>query len=221
MIVGTHWARDEEYHLPFYRYIARRTTQIYELTGRHKLDPEDTNYADGIYWSRQWEYPWAVEQAEPTRGMTVLDVGCGLSPLLIYLGQIGCKAYGSDPGYEGRDGLWGQAEDFGAPHVVEIRKEPMAKLSWENNYFDRVFCISVLEHIEVSKEIEQGIAEMYRVLKPNGKLIITMDELGVTIRRALLAIGVFTAGNKFTGYFDREYPSTRYPYNILGMVLEK
>lgn len=221
MKITTHWARDEEYHYPHFRHVARRTIGIHESTGQQKLDPNNGQYIDGLYWSRQWEYAWAVQQAEPQKGARVLDVGCGTAPFLIYLGQIGCKAYGSDPGNKGPDGLWGNEDGFGAPHVIEIRKEPMSALSWEDNSFDTVFCISVLEHIESPKELESGIEEMARVLKLGGRLIITMDEIGVGVRKAMLTIGVFTAGGKFIGYFDREYPATRHPYHILGMVLEK
>lgn len=221
MKVTTQWARDEEYHLPFYRQLTRRITQIHQLTGRAKLDPKTPEYSGGLYWSRQWEYPWAVQQAQPFKDMRVLDVGCGMAPFLIYLGQVGCKAYGSDPGYEGPDGLWGYGESFGAPHIVEVHRESMRELSWQDKSFDAIFCLSVLEHVSIPGEIESGIEEMKRVLKPEGKLILTVDDIGIGPRMGLLSIGVFTAGHQFEGCFDREYPSTRYPYHILGIVMEK
>lgn len=221
MVVRTQWARDDEYYLPFYRDLSYRMAQIHQITGQHRLDPDNQDYADGLYWSRRWEYPWAIEQAMPREGMRVLDVGCGLAPFLIYLGQIGCEAYGSDPGYGSGDGLCGYAEDFGTPHIVEIRKESMSKLSWEKGSFDLVFCLSVLEHVSPFGEIESGMEEMKRVLKPNGKLIVTLDATGEWERCSNLVMAVFTNGNQFTNLLDRERPSTKYPYNVLGMVLEK
>ena len=129
------WAKDEEYTIPFYQEIAAKMTEIHAYTGSRKRDPHGAHphaemYADGLYWSRQWEYPWALESAElvkpdgkPIDGieeLKVLDVGCGHAPFLVYLGQIGCQTYGSDPGADESgvsiDGLWGYFDaNFGKP----------------------------------------------------------------------------------------------------------
>ena len=221
MKVDTYWARDEEYHLPYFRKVTRKIIQTYALTGRRRHDPKEEKYANGIYWSRQWEYPFAAGQIGTPDKARVLDVGCGTSPFLVYLGQNQYRAYGSDPGLEGPDGLWGHDENFGAPHIIEIRRESMSSLSWEDDYFDYVTCLSVLEHIESSKEVVAGVEGMKRVLKPGGKLLLTVDDVGNGIRSAMLAIGVFTEGCRFEGHFDWEAPETKYPYSILSVIMEK
>jgi ubiquinone/menaquinone biosynthesis C-methylase UbiE len=61
------------------------------------------------------------------------------------------------------------------------------KLQFEDNSFDRVLCISVLEHLEEEKIDDKyvnyhkqnldviAIADMLRVLRPGGLLILTFD----------------------------------------------
>lgn len=45
------------------------------------------------------------------------------------------------------------------------------KLSFSENMFGRIICHQVLEHVPDADEV---VSEMYRVLKPNGKVIVTV-----------------------------------------------
>jgi 2-polyprenyl-3-methyl-5-hydroxy-6-metoxy-1,4-benzoquinol methylase len=51
-------------------------------------------------WARQWEYPWAVLNANLRPGLIVLDAGCGASPLLPYVAwrYEDLSLYGVDKG---------------------------------------------------------------------------------------------------------------------------
>ena len=49
------------------------------------------------HWSRRWEYPWAVLNADLQAGMRVLDIGSGGSPFPVYLGMSGFECYAADP----------------------------------------------------------------------------------------------------------------------------
>jgi len=231
------WAKDEEYTIPFYQEVAAKMAEIHAYTGSRKRDPHGAHphtgmYADGLYWSRQWEYPWALESAElvqpdgkpvdDIKELKVLDVGCGHAPFLVYLGQMGCQAYGSDPGADKSsvriDGLWGYFDaNFGKPWVKELRQEGMEKLSWPDNYFDRVFCLSVIEHVSPSAA-KAGVKKMKRVLKPGGLLVISVDN---GERHELI---INTAQMPFYGGQDAKQPGPcPFPhiYAILGMVFQK
>src|SRR5687768_5862844 len=51
-----------------------------------------------FYASRAWEYPWAITEAHLEPGMKCADVGCGQSPLTIYLkNEALCDVVGFDP----------------------------------------------------------------------------------------------------------------------------
>jgi len=231
----TRWAKDEEYDIPFYKEVTEEMIEVHAYTGARRRDPKGEHpsaelYAGGLYWSRKWEYPWAIESAglvEPDgyaikniEEIKVLDVGCGHAPFLVYLGQMGCQAYGSDPGGgpHDADGLWGIFDpNFGKPWITELRQEHMRELSWPDGYFDRVFCISVLEHLS-EEEARAGVQQMRRVLKSGGLLIISVD--GGLLKDLIIG----AAGMPFYGGADFErIPHQRYPhiYHILGMVFEK
>jgi len=228
---STRWARDEEYNIPLYKEITQEMIRIHADTGSRKGDPQGEHhhaslYAGGLYWSRRWEYPWAIESAglvksngtpiDNIKEMKVLDVGCGHAPFLVYLGQMGCQAYGSDPGAGGPDGLWGVFDpNFGKPHITELRQEGMQDLSWPDNHFDRIFCLSVIEHLP-SDQVRAGVERMRRVLKPGGLLVISVDD-GL-MRDAIIEV----AAMPFYGGVDLEpVLSSQYHYFILGMVFQK
>lgn len=52
--------------------------------------------------------------------------------------------------------------------------QDIRNLEFEDNFFDRVFCICVIEHIEPENQ-EKAIKELVRVLKPGGILSLTFD----------------------------------------------
>lgn len=53
---------------------------------------------------------------------------------------------------------------------ADVRRLPFADAS-----FDAVVSLSTLDHFPCSEEIDQALAELARVLKPDGALVITMD----------------------------------------------
>jgi SAM-dependent methyltransferase len=194
--------------------------------------PRADQYEGGLYWSRRWEYPWAIESAELVepdgyaidniKKVKVLDVGCGSAPFLVYLGMMGCQAYGSDPGGKAGmedtiDGFWFVFDkDFGKPYIKELRQEGMEDLSWPDNHFDRVFCLSVIEHLP-TWAVKKGVNEMRRVLKPGGLLVISVDN---GMQKDLI---IENSGMPFHAHrADWAKPKgSRYIYLILGMVFRK
>ena len=63
------------------------------------------------------------------------------------------------------------------------QKEDITELSFKDDYFDYIVCNHVIEHI---KDDEKAIRELSRVLKPNGKVIITVpyDKDNVTLEES-------------------------------------
>lgn len=111
-------------------------------------------------WSRDWEYPFIILNSDIHSGLRTLDGGCKGSYLLQYCIEKGCETFGIDLNDLSISGL-----HFG--------KADIQKLPFHSNSFDRVFCISVIEHIW--NDPMRSINELIRVLKPNGRLAITVD----------------------------------------------
>jgi SAM-dependent methyltransferase len=88
-----------------------------------------------------------------------LDVGCGLRP---YESSFPCGAYiGLDVEVSGRDSNMKLAD-----HYYDGKILPFPEASFEG-----VICTQVLEHVPNPQIL---LAEMYRVLKPEGRLIISL-----------------------------------------------
>lgn len=158
---------------------------------------------DYNHWSRAWEYPWAMLASEiQKKPLRILDVGAGGSPFAIYLAQHSHEACVIDPSLNqglaasinrnkgiyrnirsfvfqlllkltGIRKVWGKPP-YSKRNSVRYYPYSAADINFPHNYFDRVFCLSVMEHIPV-EFWEQCIKEFERVLKPGGRLIITLD----------------------------------------------
>jgi SAM-dependent methyltransferase/GT2 family glycosyltransferase len=118
------------------------------------------------HWSRDWEYPYAYFNSELREDMTVLDAGCGNSPFKLFLlrhcGSVHCI----------------DKEPIDTPENITFKQCDMSEIPYPDGYFDRVFCISVLEHIvEGDGRVMpmKYIDELLRVTKRGGKLILTID----------------------------------------------
>jgi SAM-dependent methyltransferase len=130
------------------------------FSGRSRLD-----------WSRQWEYPFVLGNL-PGRGdgRRILDAGSGyrfFSPLLAKHGfeVDACDLDASiGPRYD----------EVAAEHdiAIEFTQQDLSKMTYPDDSFDHVCCVSVLEH---SRDPGAIVREFRRVLKPEGSLLLTFD----------------------------------------------
>ena len=91
----------------------------------------------------------------------VLDVGCGEMP---FRGRLGPAAR-----YTGIDVQ--EAADFGMRRHDDIVPFDGRRIPFPDASFDHVMCIEVLEHAEDPQGL---VAEMHRVLRPGGGLVVTV-----------------------------------------------
>lgn len=134
--------------------------------------------------NKYWEYPWILANLNLKKGMSILDVGCGKSPIQFLLADLGCNVYAIDPNenVEWHGINRKLAKLFNCS--IEYRKEGGESISYDDNTFDRVCCISVIEHCNLSIQ-RKILTEMIRVLKPEGICVITVD---YTIPRTNIAL---------------------------------
>lgn len=115
----------------------------------------------GFFWSRRYEYPFALRFVE--KNDVVLDAACGTyHPFKFALSDICQETYACD------------IVDAEINDKIIFTKCDVSKLPYQDEMFDKVFCISALEHMDIIT-IEAAVGEFSRVLKPDGKLIITID----------------------------------------------
>jgi ubiquinone/menaquinone biosynthesis C-methylase UbiE len=93
---------------------------------------------------------YLIERFNLDKNKTILDVGYGRGEYLKTFEEAGYIVFGID----GKDGLNFENEHF---------------TKYSDNYVDIVFCKSIIEHIA---NYDNFMTELYRILKPNGKIII-------------------------------------------------
>ena len=97
------------------------------------------------------------------RGKRVLDVGCGTGPFSLAAGQRGADVVSLDIGVQ----LLHRARAKGVTRVVA---GDAATLPFPTDEFDIVLSSECLEH---TPDPERVVAEMLRVLRPGGRLVVT------------------------------------------------
>ena len=140
------WAWDNRYFSPLQRHVDK-------FHGNH-------------HWSRMFEYPWVLIHGNFHPGLDVLDAGGGDGPLspIIYM-TSNCMIINMDLDHT-RNTRW--------DHLKGITKVvgDILKTGFKDNSFDRVICVSVIEHTPNPFEI---LHELWRVTKPGGRLLVTLD----------------------------------------------
>jgi ubiquinone/menaquinone biosynthesis C-methylase UbiE len=116
-------------------------------------------------------------------GDQVLDVGCGPGRLAIVLSErVGAtgSVNGIDPAAEMIKRASSRARKRGAP--VTFQSAFAQDLPFAGASFDAVVCTLVLHHVAEDDQLT-AVQEMYRVLKPGGRLLIAEFHQGPGRRR--------------------------------------
>ncbi|WP_367294903.1 class I SAM-dependent methyltransferase [Levilactobacillus yonginensis] len=81
-------------------------------------------------------------------------------------------------------------DQIGVSDVSELVTGDMTQLPFEDNYFDAVVASLSIHNVKPKASRQQAIAEAYRVLKPNGHLVILDIEHVGEYRNQLKQLGV-------------------------------
>jgi ubiquinone/menaquinone biosynthesis C-methylase UbiE len=107
-------------------------------------------------------------EARTAPGSNVLDVGCGTGHLAGELMQRGYTAWGVD--------LSDAMVEYAREHYDrdQFRVGDIEQIPFPDNTFDAVMCLGVMEYLEKD---EPALREMWRVLKPGGRAVITTPNI--------------------------------------------
>ena len=117
-------------------------------------------------------------------GKTALEVGSGGGILTEEIARMGFTTTGIDPSEQSIITASNHARSGGLD--IKYDKGVGENLPYTDNSFDAVFCCDVLEHV---RDLPKVIAEISRVLKPNG--IFFYDTLNRTFISKLVAIKIW------------------------------
>ncbi|HEY0755582.1 MAG TPA: methyltransferase domain-containing protein [Ktedonobacteraceae bacterium] len=121
-------------------------------------------------WRKMRQRTATLAQLQP--GEQVLDVGCGTGTLLLevarYLDRAG-RAVGIDPGTEQITRARAKAARRGLS--VDFQIGVIEQIPFPDQTFDVVLSTLMMHHLPAPLK-RQGLAEIARVLKPGGRLVI-------------------------------------------------
>ncbi len=105
-------------------------------------------------------------------GKKILVVGSGTGGECIFFSKKNMDVIGIEPNQEANQIAKLKINKFNLKNI-EIKEGMSENIDFEENYFDFVYCYSVLEHV---KDVKKSIDEMIRVLKNKGYLLISTPD---------------------------------------------
>jgi len=114
------------------------------------------------YWRRYRYFDEILMLIQPGQ-KRILDVGCGISTVLHFLDG---ERVGIDPLAEWYKQL------YAYPDGIQIRRAAGERIPFPDASFDVVFCSNALDH---TTDPAATVAEIYRVLKPSGYFVLTVE----------------------------------------------
>ncbi len=187
---------------------------------------DNMQFRPEVYAARLWEYPFGIISSDIQPGMLCADIGCGMSAFTLYLKEK-CTVIGVDPDLFEK-GIKNLGTGVNKEYIKQTGLNIVRNtLDFQDGTFDRVFSISVIEH--VPRRITPSLMrEMSRILKPGGLMIITVDvNINYDMARPLDLIwqsGLIPKGNLDIAWPTQRFgraDDPRYPADVFGMVLEK
>jgi ubiquinone/menaquinone biosynthesis C-methylase UbiE len=174
----------------------------------HDFDLEKDSVAQFNIWSQDYDQKrfWVfyfsnravLQSINPQKGTAILDVGCGTGILLRQLLRLDRSL--SLSGVDIAAGMVKMAQ-MKLGKSVKIQRGSANNLPYRENSFDFVTCATSFHHYA---RPDNSLREMWRVLKPEGKLVVLDPFINGTLRKAFCAILDTLYAEKGTHLFTRE-----------------
>jgi len=156
---------------------------------------------EGLAYYTKYFVEYIAPHLRKREGGTALDVGCGPG----YFSKLLADYNYTVSGVDYAEGMVALAREKIRDPRITFRVGDIYQLPFEDNHFDVVTCLGVLQHTEDSR---RAVEEMWRVTKPGGVVCITtLNQFSILslVRRkddvSLMRYNPF----EFKGYFGKNF----------------
>jgi SAM-dependent methyltransferase len=200
-------------------YFTSVAVGLKSLLGRHPREAA-ARVANPLSYPRFMEYQLTIDELEPLDGCRVLDIGSPKLPILLLARNSRCELYATDI----RDYFIASMADFlqrlgcgqRLGRTIHLEVQDARQFSYPDAFFDRIFSISVLEHIPDGGDSE-AIREIARVLKPGGVVTLTVPFAGRGYSEEFIAGPVYERGAQDgPTFYQRRYDLASLHRRLIG-----
>lgn len=116
-----------------------------------------------------------IQKGRFSPDMKILDAGCGDGRNIIYLLREGFDVYAIDQNPEAIEQIKYFAKELSLSISSEnFQTAPIEEMPFPDTHFDWIISNAVLHFAENPNRFNQMLIEMWRTLKPNGKLFVRL-----------------------------------------------
>ena len=112
-----------------------------------------------------------LESLNPNAGEKILDLGCGVGTFAFHAAIAGAISSGVDYSEESIKMAQRLVDRYELAHKPKFIAANVTKLPFDDAAFDKIIAADFIEHINLDEK-ERVLAEMHRVLKPDGRAVI-------------------------------------------------
>ena len=150
-------------------------SNIHEIvaSGSIELSENDKQFIQRIYSDGLDKYEQRIKALGFSGVQKVLDAGCGYGQWTLALAALNAEVYACDISETRTSVLASLADAIGTPNLI-VDKCPLTALVYDDNSFDIIFCYGVI----YVTPWRAALRELYRVLKPGGRIYLNANGLG-------------------------------------------
>lgn len=156
-----------------------------------------------LHWSRQFEYPWAIMNSNLSKDDVCLEAGGGYAPFKYGLAKRCQRVISIDINKESQKMAFQSTMRMGINNIYYFN-ESIQDFKYEDK-FDKIYCLSVLEHIEEEQIQRSCIENMFQLIKPGGEIYLSLDILLQSTDTKDFYIDIARATKYFKEYFDIDF----------------
>ena len=134
----------------------------------------DKEFLKRVYSNGVEKYITRLKAIDFQGKINVLDAGCGFGQWTFALAELNQQVEAFDFSKDRIDVCKELQKEYYINSKIKFKQGNLEQTEYKNNSFDLIFCYSVI----FLSDFQKSLKELYRILKPGGKLYICANDIG-------------------------------------------